>query len=183
MNRSILLCASISCCFAAGAVEGGEPVGHDVDGAVLLRQALQAPGAAATISFKNVKSGRCIGVDRASTSSGAYIKQFTCDGARNQYWTTRETGQTGIYNLVNLKSGKCMGVDRASTSAGANIRQFNCDSSANQRWFFVEASGSSVRMVNFKSRLCIGVDRASVENGAQLKQFRCDGRPNQSWIF
>lgn len=88
-------------------------------------------------TFQNVNSKRCIGVDRASTSSGAYIKQFTCDGSDNQTWLllAGAAGSSGFYNFQNKKSGMCMGVDRASRNPGADMRQFPCDSSLNQRWF------------------------------------------------
>ena len=42
--------------------------------------------------FSNEKSHGCIGVDRASTSSSAYIKQFTCDGKANQKWKRNPNG-------------------------------------------------------------------------------------------
>lgn len=149
-------------------------------------------------TFQNVKSSSasagqrgCIGVDRASTSSGAYIKQFTCDGSDNQTWLLRSAaGSSGFYNFQNKNSDNmCMGVDRASRNPGADIRQFPCDSSLNQRWFLAfdvipecpSPDPANVCIINVKSGLCVGVDRASTANGAQLKQFQCDGRINQSW--
>jgi hypothetical protein len=136
-----------------------------------------------TSTFKNRKSGLCIGVDGASTANGAFIKQFTCgNAAPNQTWILDEL-DFGVYSLVNQKSGRCMGVDLASVDPGADIRQFTCEGAANQKWSFVEATGSDVWIVNFKSGLCIGVDGGSIENGAQLKQFPCSTppAPNQSW--
>ncbi|WP_306215975.1 RICIN domain-containing protein [Actinoplanes sp. RD1] len=36
--------------------------------------------------IRNVNSGKCLGIDRASTSVGAAVMQFTCDGSVNQGW-------------------------------------------------------------------------------------------------
>jgi hypothetical protein len=145
-----------------------------------LSQALLAVSLA---SFQDVKSGRCIGVDGASTANGALIKQFTCDNSTNQNWRGSSSGGQNV--LTNAKSGKCMGVSGASRSAGANIAQFNCDGTSNQAWLLIQVGGTSTNPVlNFKnvnSSLCIGVDGASTANGAQLKQFGCDGSLNQQW--
>lgn len=135
-------------------------------------------------SFQDVKSGRCMGVDGASTANGALIKQFTCDGSTNQNWRGA-SNSAGQNTLTNQKSGRCMGVSGASTAAGANIGQFTCDGSSNQKWDLIAVGGTTTTPIlnfrNVKSGLCIGVDGGSTANGAQLKQFRCDGSANQQW--
>jgi hypothetical protein len=61
--------------------------------------------------FSNEKSGRCIGVDHAGTHHGAYIKQFTCVGNDDQYWTPEFVDTNNEYFVLrNLKS------ERAPTS-------------------------------------------------------------------
>lgn len=152
----------------AGALCAAEPAAQS-------SQAARPPGP--TVTIKNAKSKRCIGVDRASTANGAHIKQFNCDeNAPNQQWTKNQlTPGDRFFTLRNKKSRKCMGVDQASTRPGANLRQFECDDKGNQRWKLHDGG-----IQNF-DELCIGVDGGSVENGAQLKQFPCDGKPNQQW--
>ena len=134
------------------------------------------------ISFKNIKSGRCIGVNHASTANGALLKQFNCDNAPNQRWRVQRRGAE--HTFINVKSGRCMGVDGASVRPGANIGQYSCGSAApNQAWVLLSDTPDLVRnLVNAKSKLCIGVDRGSTANGAQLKQFTCNlTAPNQEW--
>jgi len=38
------------------------------------------------LTFQNVNSNMCLGVDGASTANGAQLKQFPCDGTLNQEW-------------------------------------------------------------------------------------------------
>lgn len=88
-------------------------------------------------SIKNGKSGLCIGVDGASTASGARIAQYACDGATNQSWKFVSV-TTGYYSVVNKKSNLCIGVSGASTANDVGLFQFACDNSLNQSWIFSE---------------------------------------------
>jgi hypothetical protein len=180
MHHSILLCASLACCLPSCTADDGS---SDTDDSVEVGDLSPAPLDAFLIKIKNAKSGRCIGVDGASTANGALIKQFTCAGStvpNNQIWDQQSIpGWGGFYRFRNSKSGLCMGVDGASVSSGANIGQFNCSGTSppnNQIWLT-----NSVKLVNSKSGLCLGVNGASTANGAQLKQFACDGSLNQQW--
>lgn len=78
-----------------------------------------------------------MGVDGGSTSPGANIGQFNCDGTANQRWFMNIVGGTPAspVELINgtPTSGRCVGVDRASTANGAQLKQFPRDGSRNQR--------------------------------------------------
>jgi hypothetical protein len=140
----------------------------------------------------NGKSGKCIGINGASTANGAQSAQFFCDSRNqpndNQSWQLRDVGN-GRFNFVNRHSGLCLGVDGASIDNGALLQQFNCaapDPNNNQAWRFVRTSGDYFQVVNAKSNRCIGVDGGSTANGAVLAQFTCSSLGsinNQSWIF
>jgi hypothetical protein len=168
-------------CFSSGCGEDGDPARSTENSPIDARDSPELLEEGAVISFENVNSGRCIGVDGASTADGAHVKQFDCDRAANQRWQVQSAGGSSVvFNLVNVNSAKCMGVDQGSDSPGADIRQFSCDSSANQRWAFA-GEGQLWALFNDGSELCVGVDGASEDNGAQLKQFECDNRDNQIW--
>jgi V8-like Glu-specific endopeptidase len=92
-------------------------------------------GFSSLFTIRNGKSGKCIGVDHASTASGARVAQYPCDGFDNQSWQFFQASP-GRFNIVNGKSGKCIGVDRAATANGAELFQFTCDGSMNQQWIF-----------------------------------------------
>lgn len=135
----------------------------------------------AAVEFKNAKSGRCIGVDRASTSAGAHIKQFDCDNAENQRWIHDPVPGSAYFRMKNKKSGKCMGVDGGSSRPGADIRQFDCDRKPNQQWQEVPDTPFFTLRNLDDPQNCIGVDHASEANAVQLKIFPCDGKENQKW--
>jgi hypothetical protein len=169
MNRT-LLCVTLSCCLASWTVADGK-----------VRQVLKGEQ---IVTITNIKSGHCMGVDRASMDNGALVKQFKCDGRPNQRWRVQNFG---TYNkLVNVKSRKCMGVDGASKKHGANIGQYNCGHAPNQAWILFSDGPNSPPLQgtlgNVKSERCIGVNEASRDHGAQLRQFKCDYiAPNQEW--
>jgi hypothetical protein len=180
MRHSGILCASLLCGLASCAADDD---GFAVTESTATGEISQDVLAVGLASFQDVKSGRCIGVDGASTANGALIKQFTCDGTSNQNWNGSSAGAQNT--LKNQKSARCMGVSGASKAAGANVAQFTCDGSANQSWLLVQVGGTSTNPIlnfhNVNSALCLGVDGASTANGAQLKQFSCDGSTNQQW--
>ncbi|MER6526387.1 RICIN domain-containing protein [Streptomyces sp. NPDC001508] len=47
---------------------------------------MQVDRDAYTFELHNRKSGKCLGIDGASTANGATAAQFTCDGSANQGW-------------------------------------------------------------------------------------------------
>jgi hypothetical protein len=193
MNRIAIVFVGIvflaACAGDDGTFEG------QLDGDSLLGEASQAI-VGPRKSFRNVNSGRCMGVDRASHDAGAAIQQFSCSAsAINQRWVTLledveepidpESGRR-FRPLVNANSELCMGVDRGSGDPGAEIRQFPCDGAVNQKWVPKDGpqlpDGTPTFSWKNHDGLCIGVDGASLDNGAQLMQFPCDGRGNQLWV-
>ncbi|MCW7541175.1 RICIN domain-containing protein [Aquabacterium sp. A7-Y] len=91
-------------------------------------------------SFRNVKSGKALGVDRASTASGAELIQATADTNNNQDWKfqTHPNYPSGVYSIKNRKSGLCIGISGASTASGAQAAQFRCDGRTNQGWKVID---------------------------------------------
>jgi hypothetical protein len=85
--------------------------------------------------FVNVKSNKCMGVDRASTSSGANIGQYDCLArAPNQEWIGL-TVSGGWLGLGNVKSGLCIRPDGGSTGNDVQLKQFACKSTdTSEHW-------------------------------------------------
>ena len=186
MNRSsglkCIASLTVALMLGACAMDNEESEDFEQDEPAQLGELAQELAAGQVVKFQNSKSGRCIGVDGASTANGALLKQFTCADAANQRWEVRRSGTKHMF--INAKSGKCMGVDGASVSPGANIGQYNCGNFApNQSWVMADGDNDlRFNLVNDKSGLCIGVDGGSTANGAQLKQFGCNfTAPNQDW--
>ncbi|WP_330351363.1 RICIN domain-containing protein [Streptomyces sp. NBC_00582] len=88
------------------------------------------------VSLKNDNSGRNLGIDGASTTSGAAAIQANGSSDLNQDWEliTKTSYPAGWYALKNRKSGLCRGISGAGTANGAQAAQFACDDSANQLW-------------------------------------------------
>jgi hypothetical protein len=178
MKREFLACtviATLGCSLAACAtdpVDGEEPE----DTSTIASQTL-VPGSQST--FKNVNSGRCMGVSGGSGASGALIQQFTCDGRINQKWVVLpESFIPNFRRIQDAGSHLCLGVSGNSTAAAANIVQLACDGRTTEQWQPINGPDFSFKNAD---GMCIGVDGASQLNGAQLKQFPCDGRVNQRW--
>lgn len=118
----------------------------------------------------------CIGVDHASTDSGAPIKQLRCDGKPNQQWIAKEV-ERGVVVFINEKSRKCMGVDHASKDPGADLMQLDCDGSESQKWIFKACDMSRECMANKESGLCVAAGR--LDHDVQLEQVKCENGPTQ----
>ena len=86
-------------------------------------------------SFQNFQAGRNLGINGASTASGAVAIIANGSSDTNQDWTKDSSAYSGNYfALKNRKSGLCLGISGASTANGAQAAQFPCDGSANQGW-------------------------------------------------
>jgi hypothetical protein len=99
-------------------------------------QKWRVEGTGPSQSYKNVKTGKCLGVDGAKITPGANIGQYKCDSdynAPNQSWSLLGLRGSMVRRIINEKStdrnGKrfCIGVDWASTKNGAQLKQFPCD--------------------------------------------------------
>ncbi|MFE2071110.1 RICIN domain-containing protein [Streptomyces sp. NPDC059467] len=87
-------------------------------------------------SFENVSAGRNLGIDGASTASGAAAIIANGSGDANQDWllVPNSNYPSDYFAMKNRKSGLCLGISGASTADGAQAAQFPCDGSANQGW-------------------------------------------------
>ncbi|MGW2563618.1 RICIN domain-containing protein [Streptomyces sp. NPDC001514] len=90
-------------------------------------------------SFQNVRSGKNLGINGASTAAGAGAIQANPAGDINQDWQLVSGGHpSGVYSLKNRKSGLCLGIPNASTASGAQAAQFRCDGTDNQGWKIID---------------------------------------------
>jgi hypothetical protein len=194
MRRSNFLWISLSCCLASAAAYAAPGA---LDAAAAKAGLARAPLKVGDIvTFKNLKSGRCIGVEHAKTFNGALVKQGTCRrDAVDQKWLLKKGSTPDTFSLMNMHSRRCMGVDGAKVTQGANIGQYDChpsDGVSNQHW---EIYGDSLKvaiLVNEKSSYahdqgrvpyCVGVEHGQIGR-AQLKQAPCFHEPahlDQGW--
>ncbi|MFF8013325.1 RICIN domain-containing protein [Streptomyces sp. NPDC007929] len=82
--------------------------------------------------WENWESKKNLGINGASSSSGAAAITANPSSDANQDWTKIWYGEW--FALKNRKSGLCLGISGASEANGAQAAQFPCDGSANQKW-------------------------------------------------
>lgn len=89
--------------------------------------------------FTRYGSNKCMGVGGGSTSAGAAVVEWDCNGHLDQQWLYLATGGYAngwpVYNIVNLNSGQCLGVQGGSTALGAQVVQWPCNGHPDQEWY------------------------------------------------
>ena len=138
-------------------------------------------GDAGVVTVTARHSGKCVDVINASTSDGAEVAQYGCNGGSNQRWTFRDLG-TGYHQIVAQHSGKCLDVDASSTANNARIVQRTCTSGQNQQWQVQDAGSSYVRLIARHSGKCLDVPSASTADGTRLIQYTCGSGQNQQFM-
>lgn len=123
---------------AASSANGARVVQKSSSDSYLQRWETILTEGGTTYSWENWQSKLNLGIDRASTASGAAAITANPSGDLNQDWDRvwEGYGPDG-YAMKNRKSGLCLGVSGASTADGALVAQFPCDGSANQGWITV----------------------------------------------
>jgi alpha-galactosidase len=130
-----------------------------------------APLAATTAGFRGEGSGRCLGVDGASTAPGAAVVIWDCHTPANQLWTTWPNGEIRVYG------DKCLDADNQGTVNGTRVVVWSCNGQNNQKW--TVGTDGTVRGV--QSGLCLDVNQAATANGSRLILWSCNNQANQRW--
>jgi microsomal dipeptidase-like Zn-dependent dipeptidase len=147
---------------------------HPVEGDAAAPAVPAAPLPAVAISAYH--AGRCLDVDGASTSDGARVQQYACNGGGNQRWQLRPTAG-GTWQLAAEGSGKCLAVSGDGPGAGAT--QATCGDTASQRFSAVR-SGNTFAL-RTAAGLCLEVSGQSRANGAGVVTAACSGASHQQW--
>jgi glucosylceramidase len=116
-------------------------------------------------------ASKCVDVAGASTTNGAAVQLYDCNGSSAQNWTVASDG-----SLQAL--GKCMDVTGASTADGAKVQLYDCNGTAAQKW-----TVSNGELVNTGSGKCLDATGNSSANGNQLQIWTCTGATNQKWAL
>jgi glucoamylase len=118
-------------------------------------------------------AGKCIEDAGASTSNGAAIQTFACNGGNSQNWTWN----SGDGTLRAL--GKCMDVTGGATANGTPVQLFDCNGTASQEWRW----RNQTRLVNPQSGRCLDVKGGSTADGTPLQLWDCNGAAGQTWYL
>ncbi|MGN6759718.1 MAG: RICIN domain-containing protein [Leifsonia sp.] len=130
--------------------------------------------------LQNVNSSLVLGVQGASTVSGATALQWTDNGTRDHQWNLVADGN-GAYKIVNENSGLVLDVQNSSTSAGAAVVQATDAGTTSQLWSAVSAGSGEFKLVNENSGLLLGIANASTSAGATALQWTDNGTSDHLW--
>ncbi|WP_329092884.1 MULTISPECIES: RICIN domain-containing protein [unclassified Streptosporangium] len=179
--REVFTGATSLICQNAAIIEtyGFVPLGPDSCGGG--DQELVDP-ASPSYQIRNIKSGKCVAIDGASTADAARAVQQTCGSGPEQRWTWHGTT---VRQLKNTRSGKCLAIRNGSITNGAQAIQMTCGSGTEQQWILqADPAGSESHLMNTKSSLLLSVSGGgSTANGAQLVQWTADNSPEKDWTL
>lgn len=125
-------------------------------------------------------SNKCL---EAIGGNGAYVRQYTCNGAIWQNWWVRPRISTGAgiyYEIISQNSGKCIDIEGASQANRARAQQYTCHGGDNQ--LFLEVFyGGGPSFVARHSGKCLDIEGDYLTNNAKLWQYTCDYDLNQQF--
>ncbi|SDO53435.1 ThuA domain-containing protein [Actinacidiphila guanduensis] len=116
--------------------------------------------------------GKCVDVAGASSTNGAAVQLYDCNGTNAQTWTV---GSDGTLRAL----GKCMDVSAAGTANGTKVQLYDCNGTGSQVW----QAGANGSLVNPQSGKCLDATGPSSANGTRLQIWSCTGASNQSWVL
>jgi glycosyl hydrolase family 43/ricin-type beta-trefoil lectin protein len=137
-------------------------------------------GATKNFRLLNVKSGKALDVEDASTADSGDIVQTALSDADNQVWSFNYDG-AGFFRITNLKSKKVIDVPSGSTADGAALAQFESNGGDNQVWLLVDLGSGIFKLKNKKSGKFMGVAGAATDAGAAVEQRTGGDGDEQKW--
>jgi hypothetical protein len=115
----------------------------------------------------------CLDVFGNTTTAGAAIDQWTCNGQSNQQFQF-VPGSGGAGQLQAQNSSDIITVTGSATAAGTpDIVQEPASTSASAQWLPMRQSDGSFEFKNSASGLCLDVTGAGANTGQQLDQWPC----------
>jgi hypothetical protein len=133
---------------------------------------VSTPANAAPAPLVGVASNRCLDVVGGSSTNGALVDIWDCNGQSNQGWELTAAGELRVFN-----GGRCLDVPNASTTPGVRLAIWNCNGGANQK-FRLNSNGS---ITATQSGLCLDVNGQATANGTAVNLWNCNGQTNQQW--
>ena len=154
----------------------GHLLGVERNGSCALVEAPPPAPAPAPEEITAYHAGRCLDVDGMSTSDGARVQQYSCNGGANQRWRLRAV-DGGRWEIVGMASGRCLQTSGDGAGAGATLG--TCAGMPRQRWEAVRTGNTfALRSPN---GLCLEVNGDSRSNGASVELAACSGAAYQQW--
>ncbi|MET9618362.1 family 43 glycosylhydrolase [Kitasatospora indigofera] len=163
---------------ADGTPNLGTPVGTGVQLAGPSGETAATP---TSYTFTNRATGKCLDVENGSTTDGANVRLWTCNGANAQKWRVEDQGDD-TSRIVNVASGKVLDVANCSTGDGADLRQWSWLGNGCQRYrLILGAAGGWVRIANANSGKVADVADCGSADGTEVRQWTWLNNTCQQW--
>ncbi|MEV6007046.1 ricin-type beta-trefoil lectin domain protein [Streptomyces sp. NPDC051976] len=114
-------------------------------------------------------AGKCVDDDADSSTNGAKVQLWDCDGYSAQVWTWSNGSIT--------HNGKCLDVTGAGKNNGTLVELWDCNGGPNQQW----APQQDGSLKSADSGRCLDDPGQSTTNGTALEIWDCNGGTNQQW--
>jgi Ricin-type beta-trefoil lectin domain-like len=125
----------------------------------------------------------CLDVYGNTSSAGAAIDQWTCNGQSNQQFQFVPVSN-GYGELQAQNSGDDVAVAGSGTAQGSpDIVQQVANGASNSLWQPIQQSDGSYEFKNLGSGLCLDVYGAGSNTGQQLDQWPCKNAPGSNQDF
>jgi hypothetical protein len=112
----------------------------------------------------------CMDDANGSTSPGAVVDIYTCNGTAGQSWTVNTGGTITDHGL-------CVEPQGGATASGTPVTLDTCTGATSQVW----TVGSNYSLVNKAANLCLTDPGSSLTKGTQLTISSCNGGKNEQW--
>jgi hypothetical protein len=125
--------------------------------------------------------GKCLAIEGASTTAGAWVVQADCaDVPEQQFQIDRVRPK--VYRITSVNSGLC--VSAGAAAKGTDMFQDTCDDARPDQEFWFDRGDNTPDGQTFRLRpmhsyetvpdgMCIGVGASSLENGGHVGQWNC----------
>ena len=115
-----------------------------------------------------LNTAKCLDDYTASSTAGAVVDVWDCNGSPAQQWT--------VGNSAVTVKGLCLDVVGGGTANGSLVDLWTCNGQSNQQW-----TVSNGTLVNPVSGRCLDIPALNTANGTQLDIWSCNGGANQKW--
>ncbi|WP_410597259.1 RICIN domain-containing protein [Amycolatopsis sp. lyj-23] len=117
-----------------------------------------------------LNTAKCLDDYTASSTAGAVVDIWDCNGSPAQQWT--------VGNSAVTINGLCLDVVGNATANGSAVDLWTCNGGGNQQW-----TVSNGTLVNPASGRCLDIPGFATANGTALDIWDCNGGANQKWNF
>ncbi len=130
----------------------------------------------------SVDGSYTIGVDNASTTSGANVELQKNENQLSQIFKI-EYQNDGTYTIQALHSGNMLDVYAASKANGTNVDQYSANGSDAQKWIIKKESDSSCSIISKCNGLYLDIYAGLIEEGTNVQVYATNGSQAQKFNF